>query len=893
MSQPIQPKGATPKLTKAEKKARVAKVKKILVKAYNRSRDFEALLPTTARGALNQAQLSAFLSRPENDGLVNRIYAMTVIPGVGFRTEDEVANELNLVTIPTIFVPRTPSRMREQMQTFPVPTDIEERAREMGRQAQQEEREQAREAVRIMRPRLPEMERMRQEDEPALARAERTPAERQREARAELEFQVPPDIAARFRRIREEESKKAKVKTEGKEREKKEKPRKKAKQRQEEERREMEKAKQRAEITKRVEKKKMGEKIEEVAVSSSSVPSIVSRVASRLVPKRPQPSSEERQRELREPAQRLEQAIGEPQQAQVPIPQEEGLFTAEERQRIERERRETERMFPPIPRSDTANVPADPVANQISDSQTGTLPQTASRPQPPRTTSSTPAVRLPQLDQQSINIISSKIPDPKQRAIAEKVLRGEVKPNNVDNIIIRTIIRALGGSGLVESITLGVITYINNKIGERRTRQIMSEMASPITLPQLTGEEARRAERRERERIAEEAEVIVDLDALEQFREIGTPAELAERINFQSQDEGIPIQDVTNRIWQDVVDRALRQTMANNINVDQTFQYLNDVRQVVSGLNVNIPLLTQDSVIEAIAQRTQEARNIQLAESAEVRGRRAERFLTGAGTAGVAGGIAGAVSGGMRGIAGRTTAGGAAGVGIAGGIGGVAGGAIGRGIAGRKGERVGQVVGGIAAGIASGYVAGKEESKVQEMPVEIPDQVVQQEEPLKSGSGKGTLRPKFIIPSADILNKTDNEIQADLDEFSAFDYVLPSSEGTEGNISNNPLKRQAYIQNELILNGGGVDIPSQWGEEPMISVEEQKEQMIGDKLSPIPELKMGVVDEDISVGFYTRKAQPNLWNAGSIKLDPLYYGFTRATDLNDNVVKSSLYGYQY
>lgn len=869
MSQPIQPRGATPKLSKAEKKARVAKVKKILVKAYNRnSSQYESLLPTTARGSLNQASLSAFLNRPENAGLVNRIYAMTAIPGVGFRTEDEVAGELNLVTIPTIFTQRTPSRMREQMQTFPVPPNIEERARKMGRQASEE---QTQERLREMGEQIPTI---REEGERARERIERTPAERQREARAELQFQLPPDILAQFRQVREAESKKAKVKTEGKQREKKEKPKKK-------------KAPSK--------KKALGKKIEQTAVSSSSVPSIVSRVASKLVPKRPQPSSEERQRiqrqrELRESAQRLEELIGEPQQAEVEIPfvqrpilEEERLFTPAE----------TERMIPSIPRSDTANVPADPVANQINDSQTGTLPQTASRPQPPRTISSTPAVQLPRLDQQSINIISSKITDPRQRAIAEKVLSGKVNPNNVNDIIIRTIITALGGSGLVESILVGVMEYINNKIGERRTRQIMNEMESKITLPPLTGEEARRAERRERERIAQDAEVIVDLDALEQFRQIGTPAELAERINFQSADEGIPIQDVTDRIWQDVVDRTLRQSMANNINVDQTFQYLNDVRQVVTGLNVNIPLMTQDSVIEAIAQRTQEARTLQLAESAEVRGRRAERFVYGAGSAGVAGGIAGAAAGGIRGIAGRTTAGGAIGVGVAGGIAGVAGGEIGRKVGGRKGEKVGQVLGGLSAGAIAGYLAGKEESKVQEMPVEIPDQVVQQEEPLKSGSGKGTLRPKFIIPSVDILNKTDNEIQADLDEFSAFDFVLPSSEGTEGNISNNPFKRQAYIQNELILNGGGIDIPSQWGEEPMISEQDQKEQMIGDKLSPIPELKMGVVDEDISVGFYTRKAQPNLWNSGSIKLDPLYYGFTRATDLNDNVVKSSLYGYQY
>lgn len=824
MSEPIQPKVAVPKLSKAEMKARIAKVKKIIVKAYNRNRStFVALIPTTQRGALNQQSLTAFLNRPENAGLVNRIYAMTAIPGVGFRSEDSVAGELNLITIPTIF------RAIEERSPAERPV---ERSADRRAEAPTAEEAVARDEERMRRARE---ERAREQLED-IRRMDIEMGEREQEISTSL-TELQQGLLRQFRELREAERKKREAERKKKVKPKKKrisKPKKKEKQRQEEERREMEKAKQRQEIVRRVEEQE----------------------ASLFTP-------EERQRIQRQPPVSRLPTISQP------IAEAEG-----------------------IPQSDTANVPADPVANQIQDSQTGTLPQTASRPEPPRTTSSTPAVRLPQLDRQSINIISSGIKDPKQRATAEKLLKGEVDPNNVDNLILSTIIRSLTGSSIVETIGVGILTYINNKIGERRTKQILKEMQQQIKLPELTGEQRREAERREAERREEGAELDIDLDASEQFREIGTPAELAERVAQIVEDEGISAQSVADRVWSDVVDRTLRNTMINNIDTDTAFQYLSDVRRSITGPGVNLQLLTQDSVIEAIQQRRQEARTLQLAESAEVRGRRAERGAVGVGTGLVSGGVGGAVAGGMAGIAGRIKTG--AGYGAPSGfLGGVAGGEVGRRVAGRKGERVGQVVGGLGAGAIAGYLTGKEESKVQEMPVEIPDQVVQQEEPLKSGSGKGTLRPKFIIPTADILNKTDNEIQADLDEFSAFDYVIPSSEGTEGNISNNPLKRQAYIQNELILNGGGIDIPSQWGEEPMISEQEQKEQMIGDKLLPIPELKMGVVDEDISVGFYTEKAQPNLWNAGSIKLDPLYYGFTRATDLNDNVVKSSLYGYQY
>jgi hypothetical protein len=414
-----------------------------------------------------------------------------------------------------------------------------------------------------------------------------------------------------------------------------------------------------------------------------------------------------------------------------------------------------------------------------------------------------------------------------------------------------------------------------------------------ITIPEAIRESFRENEERVQQGLTEEEiEGAVDLDVLDDFQEIGTPQENVDRIRnlLESADEG-GVSEIANREYENIVKKVIKQGAVKNLSNRSIMSYLRLVRNLFRNY-AEVPVITHDQVDIAILEAdlgTIEKVKVEKKESKEGR---QSRIVEG-GTAGaVGGGIAGVASGGALGMAGRLVSGGIAGGG-AGIGGGLAGGAIGKKIGGEKGERVGQAVGGLGAGIYAGYVAGSKLAQVQEVPVQIPDQVVPQEEPLRSRSGKGTLRPRFIIPTTDILNKTNNEIQADLDEFSAFDYVLPSSEGTEGNISNNALKRQAIIQNELILNGGGITIESMWGEEPKISEEEQREQFIGDKLSPIPEMKMGVIEDENSVGRYTIMAQPNIWNAGSIKLNPYYRDYTRNSDLNNNIVRSSLYGFQH
>lgn len=861
MSEPIQPR-VLPAKSKKEKKERIAVVKKILVALYKYRRGaYRSLLPTTARDDIQQANLKAFLESDENAGLVDRIYGLTIGQG-RFRSVDEVVADLDPATIPTIFEPRVSEAERQRRQS------IRETARLQEQELEKIDRERAErgraeliaERDREIREGIQEMEERDIRQTQEIEELERQMLEQFRKERegkskkAQARRKKQREAAARAReeaiRKQQEQVEIERIKIEEELRKKEEEKKKQSIKKQLKEIEERQKELD-AEIARRDPRRQAVPPAEPPAVSSSSIPAVPAEL---------------------------------PVIETAPPVEVSSLFTPEERQAI----RETGLAINPSTEN-AANVPADPVANQRQEAQTLTLPITRSQaPSIPRI----PPLRLPQLDDQSIRLILNRVENQQARNIAEGLLKGQVDPSSIENNVIRGIIRATGFSGLTETAVMGIIRYIRNKLGERRYNQLLREGGYKATLPELSAEERQEAERIRAEEEEAEGVRIIDLDALEQFRNIGTPPEILERIIHLAEGENENMEAVASRVFADVSDRVIRQSILNNIDTNLAYQYLDDVRATILGLVPSIMPITQDSVEAAITQHQEKIASVAREETIASAREREISALEGGARGAIGGAVSSGLSGGMIDLSGRVLAGTGYGL-LGGGVGGMLAGEIGKQVGGAEGRKVGQIAGGVIGGVVAGRYIGKQRTQVQEMPVEIPDQVVQQEEPLKSGSGKGTLRPKFIIPSASILDKTENEIQADLDEFSAFDYVIPTSEGTEGNISNNPLKRQAYIQNELILNGGGIDIPSQWGEEPMISVEEQKEQMIGDKLSPIPELKMGVVDEDISVGFYTEKVQPNLWNAGSIKLDPYYRNYTRVSDLNDNIVRSDLYGWQY
>lgn len=770
--------------SQAERTRRINYVKKVIRKVYQKNKkDYSSkLAKTKKRDAINLQALTTFLRNPENSGLLNRIYDMSITP-TGTLSVDALADRIDPVSIPTIFSP-----------------------------------------IGV----------------PALERARETPAEM-----AEAEGR-PDDLQE-----------------------------------------ELVEAQERLQEAVRSEQREglgLGEGIQRVATQQAQLPPFLQRAVGRISTRAGITEALSAVDPEGESARRREERLRAEASKKIEIKR---LTEQKQKEKLRRQKQkliQEEQRRLNVPSTSSANVPADPVANQRQEARTNTLPSIPSMPSVPRI----PVPTEPIANAETIRIIEGRVEDDGMRRVVRDVLSGNIDPDAVEDTIISTIIRNL--VGVPEPITKAILNKLRTKMDNDRWRRLIRE--AEITIP-----EAREEFREEEERIQqglteEEMEESVDLDVLDDFQEIGTPQENVDRIRnlLESADKGA-IDEIANREYENIVKKVIKQGAIKNLSNSSIMSYLRLVRNLFSNY-ANVPVITDDQVDMALLEAdmgTIDKVEVEKKESKEGRQSR----IVGGGTAGaVGGGIAGVASGGKLGIAGRLLTGGARG-GVAGVAGGLAGGAIGKRVGGEKGERVGQVVGGLGAGAYAGYVAGSKMAQVQEVPVQIPDQVVAQEEPLKSGSGKGTLRPRFIIPTTDILNKTDNEIQADLDEFSAFDYVLPSSEGTEGNVSNNALKRQAIIQNELILNGGGITIESMWGEEPKISEQEQKEQFIGDKLSPIPEMKMGVIEDENSVGHYTIMAQPNIWNAGSIKLNPYYRDYTRNSDLNDNIVRSSLYGFQH
>jgi len=173
--------------------------------------------------------------------------------------------------------------------------------------------------------------------------------------------------------------------------------------------------------------------------------------------------------------------------------------------------------------------------------------------------------------------------------------------------------------------------------------------------------------------------------------------------------------------------------------------------------------------------------------------------------------------------------------------------------------------------------------EVQEEQIKIPTQVIQQEE-----QGKGTLRPKFIIPTDKIFELTGNEVNTDQLEFSAFDYVIPTSEGTEGNVQNNPLKREAMIQDRILNEGGGMQVDSVFGMPLPYSQEQLRDLLLG---PPLPRMEFKQMSE-YEVG--DNQIEPFDWNGDRTAIDATnpYRYYTDVHQMNQGFEDSVLYGYQ-
>jgi ribosomal protein L12E/L44/L45/RPP1/RPP2 len=141
---------------------------------------------------------------------------------------------------------------------------------------------------------------------------------------------------------------------------------------------------------------------------------------------------------------------------------------------------------------------------------------------------------------------------------------------------------------------------------------------------------------------------------------------------------------------------------------------------------------------------------------------------------------------------------------------------------------------------------------IDEEPIVPPTLEIVQQDDSKSATGKGRIgdgrqlwRPKAILPAVGILEPTDNEVDADQLEWTAFDYVQPTSEGTDGTVETNVLKRQNFVEDAIRYQNAGVEVNQVYGMFPPYSAAEEKKLFTGPEL---PEMKF--LDQTFNLSEY-------------------------------------------
>jgi hypothetical protein len=99
---------------------------------------------------------------------------------------------------------------------------------------------------------------------------------------------------------------------------------------------------------------------------------------------------------------------------------------------------------------------------------------------------------------------------------------------------------------------------------------------------------------------------------------------------------------------------------------------------------------------------------------------------------------------------------------------------------------------------------------------------------------RGMLRPKFIMPDADILQPSNQELAADALEFAMFDFVEPSSEGAEGTNQTNILKAFQKENENIRYRGAGVVVNSLFGNDVNdLTTQQINKMFLGPELPPM------------------------------------------------------------
>jgi hypothetical protein len=161
----------------------------------------------------------------------------------------------------------------------------------------------------------------------------------------------------------------------------------------------------------------------------------------------------------------------------------------------------------------------------------------------------------------------------------------------------------------------------------------------------------------------------------------------------------------------------------------------------------------------------------------------------------------------------------------------------------QKAKLAGAVVAG-GAGLATGMSgAGKgvvSGAGITETKINVDADVLKSTQAQESQSiGKNRQwGPKTIAPSAEILDKPRQELYAEDLESTLFDYVAPTSEGADGTIFTNQLKKNQYNNEQLRYYKSGVFIPAKLFEQMNTPENMSKEKLDSLALGQKPIIKI-------------------------------------------------------
>ena len=195
----------------------------------------------------------------------------------------------------------------------------------------------------------------------------------------------------------------------------------------------------------------------------------------------------------------------------------------------------------------------------------------------------------------------------------------------------------------------------------------------------------------------------------------------------------------------------------------------------------------------------------------------------------------------------------------------------------------------------------REGLKVEETKIELPVNYKFKDEELKERNeeggwqlnrqNKGTQRPKFITPSVNVLQPSEQAKQAQYDEWAIFDFVKPQEEGASGNLGNNPLKRMVDTEHETIMRNAGIDL------DPALSsvfkdrmIDNNQEQLKADMLPPLMPDTSKEPRQVYDVSEYEVKSYDINNDRTAIEMASPYDSMTPIVLTNDEVRRSVLYG---